>query len=368
MTLIRSVHALVYTGSEDGAGTDGDVYVGACGREFRLNTAENDFERGSRYTYRFGTFPTVADPELNDPQRQLLRLEDVGRLPLYIRFAPRERSDRWKLQRAIVAFNSEETPLWDSAVNAPNGIWLGTNAGMILHLPRLIEGRLRDPGELAEIATQLFAEEPPPEAPPHADDRIESRAKLVESLAAYIDPVEAPPEEDDAGSPQPVSAKEALERLKAREGGQELLGLSTNLGKPNIWDQIAYLSACERTGSAGSVTVFGQADILADHSITVWPTRAWPPTARVRCGFTAPSDGLYLCAVVLRTWDPHGTVVECLIDSRSFGQTWLTAHKQTFSFLSRLGAGWHSFTVRELHVDFRFFNLTIFQIPIVVEN
>ena len=228
MTLIRSVHALVYTGSEDGAGTDGDVYVGACGREFRLNTAGNDFERGSRYTYRFGTFPTVADPELNDPQRQLLRLEDVGRLPLYIRFAPRERSDRWKLQRAIVAFNSEETPLWDSAVNAPNGIWLGTNAGLILHLPRVPAGSLRDPGELVEVWEQLLAEKPSRESTPQADEPAEPEARLVESLIAYGGRVETPVDEY-AAAIQPVKAEEALERLQAQPGASALLGLSPNV-------------------------------------------------------------------------------------------------------------------------------------------
>ena len=287
MALIRSVHALVYTGSEDGAGTDGDVYVGACGREFRLNTAGNDFERGSRYTYRFGTFPTVADPELNDPQRQLLRLEDVGRLPLYIRFAPRERSDRWKLQRAIVAFNSEETPLWDSAVNAPNGIWLGTNAGLILHLPRGPAGSLRDPGELVEVWEQLLAEKPSRESTPQADEPAEPEARLVESLDCLRRPCRDSGRRVRGGHP----TGEGRRGARAAPGPARCLGAARALAERREAQRLG--SDClhhrlERTGTAQTVSVAGRADILADHSITIWSTGDWPPTARVSCGFTVP--------------------------------------------------------------------------------
>ena len=228
-------------------------------------------------------------------------------------------------------------------------------------------GSLRDPGELVEVWEQLLAEKPSRESTPQADEPAEPEARLVESLIAYGGRVETPVDEY-AAAIQPVKAEEALERLQAQPGASALLGLSPNVGKPNVWGQIAYITACERTGTAQTVSVAGRADILADHSITIWSTGDWPPTARVSCGFTVPAEGLYLCAVVLKSWDPRGTVAECLIDSRSFGQRPVYGTKQSYSFLSRLGPGWHSFTVRELHFAFRFYSLTVFQIPIVVEN
>ncbi len=39
MVDINSVHVNIQTGSVSGGGTDGDVYVGFAGREFRLDTS-----------------------------------------------------------------------------------------------------------------------------------------------------------------------------------------------------------------------------------------------------------------------------------------------------------------------------------------
>ncbi|MGE5685841.1 MAG: hypothetical protein ACM3ZS_11990 [Nitrososphaerota archaeon] len=33
------------------AGTDGNIYLGICGREFLIDSKEDDFERGSDRTY-----------------------------------------------------------------------------------------------------------------------------------------------------------------------------------------------------------------------------------------------------------------------------------------------------------------------------
>jgi hypothetical protein len=194
VTLIRSVHALLYTGIEEDAGTDGNVYLGAGGREFRLDAQQNDFARGGQFTYRFGTFPTVVNAATNDPLQQLIRLEDVDALPLYIRFEPRSGDDRWKLRRAVVVFNNELSPMWDSNINAPDGIWLDHRSGLILHLPRVAEARPQVPSTPAELEVLLLAEESARPAP-RTSDLAESDVRLVESLGSYIPWLEERPDD-----------------------------------------------------------------------------------------------------------------------------------------------------------------------------
>ena len=54
MTQIESIQVNINTGDESCAGTDGDNYLGVCGREFHLDTSADDFERGSSHQYVLG--------------------------------------------------------------------------------------------------------------------------------------------------------------------------------------------------------------------------------------------------------------------------------------------------------------------------
>jgi len=94
--------------------------------------------------YTFGEGANVNDRLDNDPNRQRLLLEDVERLPVYIRFEPSSRSDRWNLLRAEVRFNDELFPLWDTAsfisISDEPGIWLGTRAGKYVNIPKHQDG------------------------------------------------------------------------------------------------------------------------------------------------------------------------------------------------------------------------------------
>lgn len=138
MAHIRKIHLSVQTGSMSGAGTDGDVYLGVCGREFHADTGADDFERGSSREYVFGRGGNVNNFADNNPARQRLLLEDVERLPVYIRFEPTDRGDRWNLQRAVVRFNDQLLPQWDTSsfVSDRTGIWLGTRAGKYVNIPK----------------------------------------------------------------------------------------------------------------------------------------------------------------------------------------------------------------------------------------
>ena len=121
------------TGDLEDAGTDDDVYLGVCGREFHCDSASDDFERGSAATYVFGENANVSNPDLNDPRDHLLLTENVESLPTYLRF---QGDDHWFLDRAGFYFNGEVFPQWDTASYLRGGIWLGPRAGMYVHIPK----------------------------------------------------------------------------------------------------------------------------------------------------------------------------------------------------------------------------------------
>ena len=158
MTLITSIQLQLNTGSMDGAGTDGDVYLGVCGREFYVDSSANDFERGSSRLYIFGDGANVINPPNNDPRKQFLHIENVGNFPVYLRFQPRSRTDNWNIQRAEMSFNGNFFPRWDtvSFVSQREGIWMGIRSSLFLHIPPHLDG---GPG-LAEPAA---SEAEPPE-------------------------------------------------------------------------------------------------------------------------------------------------------------------------------------------------------------
>ena len=163
MAQIERIDLLLTTGDVEGAGTDGDVYLGVAGREFFVDSDADDFERASRRVYRFGdsaenTADEMLNTELNDPREQRLFTEFVDDYPVYIRFVPENRTDNWNLELAVVALNSDESVLWHNLNSAPDGIWLGTRAGLVLHLPKFEEPRLSaaDRGRITKAVNEAL--------------------------------------------------------------------------------------------------------------------------------------------------------------------------------------------------------------------
>jgi hypothetical protein len=140
MPRINSITVHFQTGNLSGAGTDGDVYLGVCGREFRIDSTRDDFERGAARNYVLGAGADVQEPNVNDPRKQVLMTENVDGFPAYIRFQPTGRGDNWQLQRADVGFNGSLVMELDTAEYVPNdpgqGIWLGVRSGLFAHLKR----------------------------------------------------------------------------------------------------------------------------------------------------------------------------------------------------------------------------------------
>jgi hypothetical protein len=139
MAAIQSIQLHIVTGEQSGAGTDGDVYLSICGREFYIDSDDDDFEQGGKHTYVLGEGSNVLYPEHNDPREQQLDTERAADFPVYVRFVPRSRFDNWQLQRADVRFNDGFATEWDTVgtgiVNDPKrGIWLGTHYGQVAFL------------------------------------------------------------------------------------------------------------------------------------------------------------------------------------------------------------------------------------------
>ena len=142
MPQITKIEFHLETGDLSGAGTDGDVYLGLCGREFSIDSSRDDFERGSGRTYVLGEEADIRNAEFNDPRKQNLFTENVPNFPVYVRFQPQTRGDNWHVVRADVRFNGALHIDWDTlpSVRRTEGIWLGVRSGLVVHLTNVSHG------------------------------------------------------------------------------------------------------------------------------------------------------------------------------------------------------------------------------------
>ena len=147
MAAVTGVLAQIITGKLDGAGTDGRVYLGLGGREFRLDSSQDDYERGSGREYILGRAPLepnlpppqirVLNPDRNDPRKDFpLDTANVDAAPVYVRFEPEGDSPDWNLRSAIILVYTGEGQFVVAYV-PPQGfdnLWLGDRYGKVLYL------------------------------------------------------------------------------------------------------------------------------------------------------------------------------------------------------------------------------------------
>lgn len=156
MATITGLLCGILTAGIPGAGTDGRVYLGIGGREFRLASTAPDFEPGSGLIYILGKSPDEPNPpppqirvlngERNDPF--LGMVTDAGgrtvpgppqlfRSPVYIRFEPLGDApdDDWALIRQFVNVYTGQGQFL-IAFHRVNFelLWLGNRYGKILFL------------------------------------------------------------------------------------------------------------------------------------------------------------------------------------------------------------------------------------------
>ncbi len=142
MTALTAIRVTIMTEPDSGSGTDGRIYLGICGREFRCDTDDDDFEPGSDRTYIFGEGSNIRRPDLNDPRQPALVLEDRDLFPVYLRFDQAD-SDDWFINQAWVYLNGN-TRYDYSILLSSDGLWLGGDSGSFFHLHKLILPRSAD--------------------------------------------------------------------------------------------------------------------------------------------------------------------------------------------------------------------------------
>ena len=151
MTAITRISALIKTGDRDDAATDGHVYLGIAGREFRLDSAGPDFQRPTPTepfrTYVMGEPPQLPNPnhevpvnhaERNDPRVDyVLTSEFLDLFPVYIRFEVSGVSpaSTWNLESATITVQTHTGVLATyQNLGGSNNLWLGNNFGKYCYL------------------------------------------------------------------------------------------------------------------------------------------------------------------------------------------------------------------------------------------
>jgi len=146
MAKITGILCQVITGNVSGAGTDGSVYLGLGGREFRMDSTKDDFERRSSREYIMGAGPLepnlpppqirVNNPDKNDPRKGFpLDTANLTRAPVYIRFEPENSDDNWNLKFAAALVYAEGKFLVGYLVPPVfDNLLLGTGSGKVVYL------------------------------------------------------------------------------------------------------------------------------------------------------------------------------------------------------------------------------------------
>jgi hypothetical protein len=148
MTHVGKITATIKTGDVANAPTDGRVYLGIGGREFRLNKPGNQFKRGATDTFIIGDGGNIDNPrnanELpffggtdNCPRLEFL---DLPKFPAYIRLEDDEEDDKdWNVEGVTVLAEQYNFGVPTGLTRVYNGglighIWLGTKFGKMLQL------------------------------------------------------------------------------------------------------------------------------------------------------------------------------------------------------------------------------------------
>lgn len=168
MATITGLLCQIITGGMDGAGTDGSVFLGLGGREFRLDSKADDYERGSWREYILGLGPLepnlgpnqirVNNKDRNDPGKGFpLDTSNLDRSPVYIRFEPEGGGDNWNLRfaAALVYTNGQFVTAFTPPVAFDN-LWMGTASGKILYLT----DRWGRPDPVIKLVQELAAKLP----------------------------------------------------------------------------------------------------------------------------------------------------------------------------------------------------------------
>lgn len=179
-------------------------------------------------------------------------------------------------------------------------------------------------------------------------------------------------------SAKPTTA-EIVRAFKRSPGADKILARIPKAANVEGWDRgtrIAYFSPCGKSGAANWLDLWDcdHFDGFTDMAKSVADCRAWfshigfstwgsaqTATGRINCHFNAAVAADYSCVVQLQSYPAASqAVVECLIDSSSFGNLPFTGTVLQPHF-SALSAGGHHFRIRQVSGSFFFLSLTVYR-------
>jgi hypothetical protein len=137
--IITKIEIDVETGAIERAGTNGRVYLGICGREFRLDKLGDQFRVGILDNFIIGTGSNIKNPNVNDIINSSNSYEiDTNTLnifPKYIRFEPQDNDDNWNVSRVELRVTDDTNIVHKfNALDGNGNIWLGKESGLFLGL------------------------------------------------------------------------------------------------------------------------------------------------------------------------------------------------------------------------------------------
>lgn len=141
MAAISRIDVRLKTGDRGSAGTDGNVYIAVCGREFHIDSAVDDFERASDRTYTLGAGANINNAAYNSPSSPFaLDTGDADRFPVWLRFEPAGSGPNWDLEEVIVTLNPGPSQVQFQALGGSNHLWLGQDFGKFVFMKKLARG------------------------------------------------------------------------------------------------------------------------------------------------------------------------------------------------------------------------------------
>jgi hypothetical protein len=138
--IITKIEIDIETGTIQGAGTNGRVYLGICGREFRLDKPGDQFRVGILDNFIIGMGSNIENPNsvndiINSPNSYEIDTFLLDIFPKYIRFEPQGNDDNWNVSRVELRVTDDTNIVHNFDALISNGsIWLGENSGLLLGL------------------------------------------------------------------------------------------------------------------------------------------------------------------------------------------------------------------------------------------
>lgn len=146
MVHIEQIRLTVITGNINGASTNGHIFCGIGGREFRLNKSGNQFQRGDTDTFQIGG--VIGPDSINNPNNSndlpplpgtvnapAIEYNTLDDYPTYIRFEPQDNDDNWNVSRVELRVTDDTNIVHKfNALDGNGSIWLGENSGLFLGL------------------------------------------------------------------------------------------------------------------------------------------------------------------------------------------------------------------------------------------